>query len=93
MLSVPSVFYQPKERVEQSDAAAREKFFVPESDHLTLLHVYTQWKSNEYVFKYIFRYIYWLILTTTIIIITIGFEMNGVLNILYIQRQCIKLKK
>ncbi|CAJ0832169.1 10295_t:CDS:10, partial [Entrophospora sp. SA101] len=35
------------ERVEHSDAA-REKFFVPESDHLTLLHVYTQWKSNEY---------------------------------------------
>ncbi|CAJ0635811.1 6311_t:CDS:10 [Entrophospora sp. SA101] len=35
------------ERVEQSDAA-REKFFVPESDHLTLLHVYTQWKSNGF---------------------------------------------
>ncbi|KAG9289815.1 hypothetical protein G9A89_015395 [Geosiphon pyriformis] len=47
MLSVPSVFYRPKERVEQSDAA-REKFFVPESDHLTLLHVYTQWKSHSY---------------------------------------------
>ncbi|KAM0749029.1 Pre-mRNA splicing factor [Meredithblackwellia eburnea MCA 4105] len=47
MLSVPSVFYRPKERVEEADAA-REKFFVPESDHLTLLHVYTQWKSNGY---------------------------------------------
>lgn len=47
MLSVPSVFYRPKERIEESDAA-REKFFVPESDHLTLLHVYTQWKSNGY---------------------------------------------
>ncbi|CAG8529954.1 3737_t:CDS:10 [Racocetra fulgida] len=47
MLSVPSVFYRPKERMEQSDAA-REKFFVPESDHLTLLHVYTQWKSHGY---------------------------------------------
>lgn len=47
MLSVPSVFYRPKERQEESDAA-REKFFVPESDHLTLLHVYTQWKSNGY---------------------------------------------
>ena len=45
MLSVPSVFYRPKERLEESDAA-REKFFVPESDHLTLLHVYNQWKSN-----------------------------------------------
>ncbi|KAK9727570.1 Pre-mRNA-splicing factor ATP-dependent RNA helicase PRP16 [Basidiobolus ranarum] len=47
MLSVPSVFYRPKERMEESDAA-REKFFVPESDHLTLLHVYTQWKANNY---------------------------------------------
>jgi len=47
MLSVPSVFYRPKERQEESDAA-REKFFVPESDHLTLLHVFTQWKSNGY---------------------------------------------
>ncbi|ANB15687.1 DEAH-box RNA helicase PRP16 [Sugiyamaella lignohabitans] len=46
MLSTPSVFYRPKERQEESDAA-REKFFVPESDHLTLLHVYTQWKSNR----------------------------------------------
>lgn len=47
MLSVPSVFYRPKERQEESDAA-REKFFVPESDHLTLLHVYTQWKTHGY---------------------------------------------
>lgn len=45
MLSVPSVFYRPKERAEESDAA-REKFFVPESDHLTLLNVYSQWISN-----------------------------------------------
>jgi pre-mRNA-splicing factor ATP-dependent RNA helicase DHX38/PRP16 len=47
MLSVPSVFYRPKERQEESDAA-REKFFVAESDHLTLLHVYSQWKVNGY---------------------------------------------
>jgi pre-mRNA-splicing factor ATP-dependent RNA helicase DHX38/PRP16 len=47
MLSVPSVFYRPKERMEESDAA-REKFFVQESDHLTLLHCYTQWKLNGY---------------------------------------------
>lgn len=47
MLSVPSIFYRPKERQEESDQA-REKFFVPESDHLTLLHVYTQWKSNGF---------------------------------------------
>lgn len=47
MLSVPSVFYRPKERQEESDTA-REKFFVAESDHLTLLHVYSQWKANKY---------------------------------------------
>jgi pre-mRNA-splicing factor ATP-dependent RNA helicase DHX38/PRP16 len=47
MLSVPNVFYRPKERQEESDAA-REKFFVPESDHLTCLHVYSQWRSNGY---------------------------------------------
>lgn len=47
MLSVPSVFFRPKDRAEESDAA-REKFFVPESDHLTLLNVYLQWKSNDY---------------------------------------------
>ena len=47
MLSVPSVFYRPKGREDEADQA-REKFFVPESDHLTLLHVYQQWKSNGY---------------------------------------------
>lgn len=47
MLSVPSVFFRPKDRAEESDAA-REKFFVPESDHLTLLNVYQQWKVNNY---------------------------------------------
>jgi pre-mRNA-splicing factor ATP-dependent RNA helicase DHX38/PRP16 len=47
MLSVPSVFYRPKERLEESDAA-REKFFVHDSDHLTLLTVYQQWAANGY---------------------------------------------
>ncbi|CAH2033500.1 unnamed protein product [Thlaspi arvense] len=47
MLSVPSVFFRPKERAEESDAA-REKFLVPESDHLTLLNVYQQWKEHDY---------------------------------------------
>ncbi|KAF1351234.1 P-loop containing nucleoside triphosphate hydrolase protein [Delphinella strobiligena] len=46
MLSVPSVFYRPKERMEEADAA-REKFFDPSSDHLTLLHVYQQWTANH----------------------------------------------
>lgn len=26
----------------------REKFAVPESDHLTYLNVYLQWKNNSY---------------------------------------------
>ncbi|KAL2269848.1 hypothetical protein VTJ83DRAFT_2032 [Remersonia thermophila] len=47
MLSVPPVFFRPKERPEESDSA-REKFFVAESDHLTYLHVYTQWRANGY---------------------------------------------
>ncbi|CAN0536138.1 unnamed protein product [Ectocarpus sp. 12 AP-2014] len=47
MLSVPSVFFRPKDREEESDAA-REKFFVPESDHLTLLNVFQQWKLNNF---------------------------------------------
>ncbi|CAK7271867.1 hypothetical protein SEPCBS57363_004841 [Sporothrix epigloea] len=55
MLSVPNVFYRPKERQEESDAA-REKFFVPESDHLTYLHVYTQWKANGYLDSWCVRH-------------------------------------
>ncbi|MCL7039666.1 hypothetical protein MKW94_021830 [Papaver nudicaule] len=47
MLSVTNVFFRPKDRAEESDAA-REKFFVPESDHLTLLNVYQQWEANQY---------------------------------------------
>ncbi|KAL0945134.1 hypothetical protein HGRIS_004287 [Hohenbuehelia grisea] len=46
MLSV-SVFYRPTERMEEADAA-REKFNVPESDHLTLLNVFHQWKNHLY---------------------------------------------
>ena len=46
MLSVPNIWLRPKERQEESDAA-REKFCVPESDHLTFLHVYSQWKANS----------------------------------------------
>jgi pre-mRNA-splicing factor ATP-dependent RNA helicase DHX38/PRP16 len=47
MLSVPNVFYRPRELAEESDAM-REKFFVAESDHLTLLNVYNLWRSNGY---------------------------------------------
>lgn len=44
MLSVPNAFVRPTGREEDSDNA-REKFFVPESDHLTLLHVYQRWRA------------------------------------------------
>jgi pre-mRNA-splicing factor ATP-dependent RNA helicase DHX38/PRP16 len=47
MLSVPSIFYRPKGREEEADNV-REKFQVPESDHLTYLNVYQQWKMNNY---------------------------------------------
>lgn len=47
MLSIPSIWFRPKDRAEESDAS-REKFVVPESDHLTLLHVYQQWKLQNY---------------------------------------------
>jgi pre-mRNA-splicing factor ATP-dependent RNA helicase DHX38/PRP16 len=47
MLSAPAIFYRPTARQEASDSA-HEKFFVPESDHLTLLNVYGQWKVNGY---------------------------------------------
>ena len=45
MLSVRSVCYRSRERMEEADAA-REKFNVLESDHLTLLNVLNQWKSH-----------------------------------------------
>lgn len=47
MLSVPSIFFRPKGREEEADGV-REKFQVPESDHLTFLNVYNQWKQNGY---------------------------------------------
>ena len=45
MLSVPEVFYRPKDRENESDKA-RERFAVPESDHCTLLNIYKQWKRH-----------------------------------------------
>jgi pre-mRNA-splicing factor ATP-dependent RNA helicase DHX38/PRP16 len=47
MLSVPTIFLRPKDHEKEADSA-REKFFVPESDHLTLLNVYEKWKMNSY---------------------------------------------
>lgn len=47
MLSVPSIFFRPNGKEEESDAK-REKFQVPESDHLTYLNIFLQWKSSGY---------------------------------------------
>lgn len=47
MLSVPNVFYRPKERQDEADSQ-REKFWVHESDHLTYLQVYSAWKANGF---------------------------------------------
>lgn len=46
MLSVPSILYRPKGREEEADLI-REKFQVPESDHLTLLNIYQKWKRER----------------------------------------------
>ncbi|KAJ1504396.1 hypothetical protein HMI54_015610 [Coelomomyces lativittatus] len=46
MLSVPNVFERPTASQQEADAA-RERFYVAESDHLTLLHVYLQWLKNK----------------------------------------------
>lgn len=47
MLSVPQVFYRPKERQKEADIA-RNKFFIAKSDHLTLLNVFVQWRANKF---------------------------------------------
>ncbi|KAL3511034.1 hypothetical protein ACH5RR_030435 [Cinchona calisaya] len=48
MLSVESIFYAPREKLEESRAALR-CFSSPEGDHLTLLNVYRA--SNEFLEK------------------------------------------
>lgn len=47
MLSVQNIFYKPKDREEEFESIV-EKFFVPESDHLTFLHIFNQWKLRNY---------------------------------------------
>lgn len=46
MLSGPTVFYRPEGREEDSDRE-RERFYIHDSDHLTLLNVYKQWQRNN----------------------------------------------
>ncbi|KHJ74957.1 helicase associated domain protein [Oesophagostomum dentatum] len=51
MLSVPAIFFRPKGREDEADAK-KEKFQVPESDHLTFLNVYLQWRQHKYSAKW-----------------------------------------
>ena len=51
MLSIPQIFQRPKGREKESDKA-RGRFFIAGSDHLTLLNVYLQWKSNGFSSKW-----------------------------------------
>ncbi|CAN3367777.1 pre-mRNA-splicing factor ATP-dependent RNA helicase Prp16p [Diutina catenulata] len=45
-LGTSQVFLRPKERAAEADSI-REKFVIPESDHLTLLNVYNQWANQR----------------------------------------------
>ena len=47
MLSVPSVFYRPRDKQAQADAK-KAKFHQPEGDHLTLLATYDGWKASGF---------------------------------------------
>ena len=48
MLSVNnSVFYRPKDKIIHADTA-RQNFFNPVGDHLTLLNVYKQWEESGF---------------------------------------------
>ncbi len=48
MLSVnAAIFYRPKDKIVHADTA-RQSFWVPGGDHLTLLNVYNQWKQTDH---------------------------------------------
>lgn len=49
MLSVSTVFYRPREMADEADAA-RDRFAVRESDHLTLLNVFNMWKNHGFAY-------------------------------------------
>ncbi|OWB63872.1 hypothetical protein B5S29_g4886 [[Candida] boidinii] len=47
MLSVPDIFFRPKEKREIADKV-KAKFHDYNGDHLTFLHVYEKWRENNY---------------------------------------------
>ena len=46
MLSVPSIFYRPRDKAQLADQK-KAQFHHPEGDHLTLLTIYQAWKENN----------------------------------------------
>lgn len=55
MLSVNnSIFYRPKDKALLADTA-RQNFFNPDGDHLTLLNVYDQWVDTDYSIQWCFE--------------------------------------
>ncbi|CAC5424154.1 DHX16 [Mytilus coruscus] len=55
MLSVNnSIFYRPKDKVVHADTA-RQNFFRPGGDHLTLLNIYEQWEETDYSTQWCFE--------------------------------------
>ncbi|XP_003378399.1 putative pre-mRNA-splicing factor ATP-dependent RNA helicase mog-4 [Trichinella spiralis] len=55
MLSVnAAIFYRPKDKIVHADTA-RQSFWVPGGDHLTLLNVYNQWKDTDYSIQWCFE--------------------------------------
>lgn len=47
ILSVPSIFFRSENKTLECEVA-REKFYIPESDHLTFLNTYIQWEKHSY---------------------------------------------
>ena len=47
MITVPTVFYRPKDKQQQADQK-KAKFHDPHGDHLTLLNVYNAWKRSNF---------------------------------------------
>lgn len=55
MLSVPNVFYRPKDKQRQADQK-KQKFHDPNGDHLTLLNVYNSWKRSGFSTPWCFEH-------------------------------------
>jgi pre-mRNA-splicing factor ATP-dependent RNA helicase DHX16 len=49
-----AVFYRPKDKAVHADNA-RQNFFRPGGDHLTLLNVYNQWRETNYSTQWCFE--------------------------------------